>query len=227
MSIIAFSLLIIQRYPSNDLSTLTVNRIQPSASLGGDDMPTLRDSTASTACMEHQVFEHIKQALLVTLNWQAPSVSMPRKLSSLQFTIKSFQRHFDRVISIEDEGGYMSDVLDAKPYMQDRIDQLSPRSCPIPRAAAEADAGAQRHQRVGRTALRTGLRRSAVADCCYRSSTTSRKSSCCRNRCSLMTAAKGKSLTRSFGLISAQRLRRIKTETLRVTVMWTSRISIF
>ena len=88
-------------------------------------MPTLRDSSASTACMEHQVFEHIKQALLVTLNWQAPSISMPRKLSSLQFTIKSFQRHFDRVISIEDEGGYMIDVLECKPYMEERIEQLA------------------------------------------------------------------------------------------------------
>src|SRR5262245_1514878 len=87
-------------------------------------MPTLRESTGSTACMEHQIFEHIKQALLVTLNWQAPSVSMPRKLSSLQFTIKSFQRHFDRVVSIEEEGGYMADVVDAKPYMQERIDLL-------------------------------------------------------------------------------------------------------
>ena len=88
-------------------------------------MPTIQDSTSSTACMEHQVFEHIKQALLVTLNWHAPTVSMPRKLSSLQFTIKSFQRHFERVISIETEGGYMDDVVDAKPYMQDRIDQLA------------------------------------------------------------------------------------------------------
>src|SRR6476661_2279513 len=88
-------------------------------------MPTLRDSTGSTACMEHQVFEHIKQALLVTLNWHAPSVSMPRKLSSLQFTIKSFQRHFDRVVSVEDEGGYMTDVLEYKRYMEDRIGQLA------------------------------------------------------------------------------------------------------
>jgi hypothetical protein len=88
-------------------------------------MSTLHESIGSTACMEHQVFEHIKQALLVTLNWQAPSVSMPRKLSSLQFTIKSFQRHFDRVISIEEEGGYMADVVDAKPYMQDRLDLLA------------------------------------------------------------------------------------------------------
>src|SRR3990172_9682711 len=83
-----------------------------------------KNSAASTACMEHQVLEHIKQALRVTINWQAPVVSMPRKLSSLQFTIKSFQRHLERVISIEEEGGYMADVVVAKPYFQDRIDQL-------------------------------------------------------------------------------------------------------
>ena len=89
-------------------------------------MPMLQgNSTASTACMEHQVLEHIKQALRVTINWQAPAVSMPRKLSSLQFTIKSFQRHLERVISIEEEGGYMNEVVDAKPYFQNRIDRLA------------------------------------------------------------------------------------------------------
>src|SRR3954447_4846653 len=96
-----------------------------SARFGGDVMPTLRDSAASTACMEHQVFEHIKQALLVTLNWQTPSVGIPRKLSSLQFTIKSFQRHLERVLSVEEEGGYMTDAMETKPYLQDRVEQLA------------------------------------------------------------------------------------------------------
>jgi Hemerythrin HHE cation binding domain len=88
-------------------------------------MSTTNDSNVSAACLEHQIFEHIKQALLVTLNWQAPVVGMPRKLSSLQFTIKSFQRHFERVITIEETGGYMSDALDTKPYFQDRIEHLA------------------------------------------------------------------------------------------------------
>lgn len=88
-------------------------------------MSTLQESGVSIACMEHQVFEHVKQALLVTLNWNAPSVSMPRKLSSLQFTIKSFQRHLERVLSIEEEGGYMADAMDIKPYFQDRVEQLA------------------------------------------------------------------------------------------------------
>jgi hemerythrin-like domain-containing protein len=88
-------------------------------------MPTLQSSsTASIACMEHQILEHVKQALRVTIDWEAPVVSMPRKLSSLQFTIKSFKRHWDRVVSIEEEGGYMREVVDAKPYLQNRIDRL-------------------------------------------------------------------------------------------------------
>jgi hemerythrin-like domain-containing protein len=87
-------------------------------------MPTLNDSMVSAACMEHQIFEHIKQALLVTLNWQAPLVGIPRKISSLQFTIKSFQRHLDRVISIEEEGGYMAEAMDSKPQLQDRVEKL-------------------------------------------------------------------------------------------------------
>jgi hypothetical protein len=75
--------------------------------------------------MEHAVLEHIKQAMRVTLDWQAPEVSLPRKISSLQFTIKSLQRHLERVMSIEEEGGYMAVVQDAKPHMQDRLASLA------------------------------------------------------------------------------------------------------
>lgn len=88
-------------------------------------MATMNDLGTSMACMEHQVLEHIKQALLVTLNWKAPAVAMPRKLSSLQFTMKSFQRHFDRVMTIEEEGGYLSDAAAMKPHYQDRVEKLS------------------------------------------------------------------------------------------------------
>lgn len=88
-------------------------------------MTALHDSRVSTACMEHQVFEHIKQAVLVTLNWQAPAVSMPRKLSSMQFTMQSFQRHFERIVSIEEDGGYMAQATELKPYFQEKVDQLA------------------------------------------------------------------------------------------------------
>jgi len=89
-------------------------------------MTTLYDpSVASTSWIEHQVLVHIKQALLVTLDWNAPVVSMPRKLSSLQFTMKSFRRHLERVMSIEEAGGYLDEFADAKPNLQSRIDCLN------------------------------------------------------------------------------------------------------
>jgi hypothetical protein len=82
-------------------------------------------SATSTAAMEHAILEHIKQAMRVTLDWQAPEVSLPRKISSLQFTIKSLQRHLERVMSIEEEGGYLAVVLDAKPQLRDRLASLA------------------------------------------------------------------------------------------------------
>jgi len=89
-------------------------------------MTTTQDrSILSAAALEHAVLEHIKQALRVTLDWQAPEVSMPRKVSSLQFTIKSLQRHLERVMSVEEEGGYLAVVLDAKPQFQDRVNALA------------------------------------------------------------------------------------------------------
>lgn len=89
-------------------------------------METIQDMSAiSTASMEHAVLEHIKQAMRVTLDWQAPEVSLPRKINSLQFTIKSLQRHLERVMSIEEEGGYMFIVREVKPHLEERIACLS------------------------------------------------------------------------------------------------------
>lgn len=88
-------------------------------------MTTVHDSsTASTSWVEHRVLEHIKQALRVTLDWDAPVVSLPRKLSSLQFTMKSFRRHLERVMTLEEEGGYLEEVAEAKPNLQNRIESL-------------------------------------------------------------------------------------------------------
>lgn len=80
---------------------------------------------ASTSLVEHQVLDHVKQALRVILDWDAPEVSLPRKLSSLQFTMKSFARHLERVMSIEEEGGYLDNVIAERPNLESRIIALN------------------------------------------------------------------------------------------------------
>jgi predicted nuclease with TOPRIM domain len=86
---------------------------------------TENKSSISIAAMEHAVLDHIKQALRVTLDWQAPEISLPRKISSLQFTILSLQRHLERLMKIEEKGGYLSVVLETKPQLRDRLESLA------------------------------------------------------------------------------------------------------
>jgi hypothetical protein len=89
-------------------------------------MQTVNTSAqANAACMEHEILNHVKQALRVTLGWKVPPEGVSRKLSSVQFTLKSFQRHLERLMNIEEQDGYMSFVEEAKPNMHFRVDRLA------------------------------------------------------------------------------------------------------
>jgi hypothetical protein len=81
-------------------------------------------SQANAACLEHEILNHVKQALRVTLGWKVPREGIARKLSSVQFTLKSFQRHLERLMDIEEQDGYMVFVEEVKPNMHFRVDQL-------------------------------------------------------------------------------------------------------
>ena len=86
---------------------------------------TLDCRTAADACrVEHRILEHVKNALRVALDWKVPDVGMPRKISSVRFTFKSFQRHLIRLIDIEEYGGYMAAVADFKPNLYHRVEAL-------------------------------------------------------------------------------------------------------
>ena len=79
---------------------------------------------ANAAWMEHKILDHVKDALRVTLDWNVPSVGLPRKLSSVQFTLKSFQRHLERLMDLEEQDGYMMVVAETKPNMSLRVERL-------------------------------------------------------------------------------------------------------
>ena len=81
-------------------------------------------SQVNAAWMEHQILDHVKQALRVTLGWQVPAVGLSRKLSSVQFTLKSFQRHLERLMDLEEQDGYMVFVAETKPHLSVRVERL-------------------------------------------------------------------------------------------------------
>lgn len=79
---------------------------------------------AQASCMEHQILDHVKQALRVTLDWKAPAIGLARKVSSVQFTTKSFARHLLRMMELEEQDGYMTVVLEEKPHLEHRVRRL-------------------------------------------------------------------------------------------------------
>jgi hypothetical protein len=81
-------------------------------------------AVAQASQLEHQILDHVKQALRVTLDWKAPSIGMPRKMSSVQFTMKSFTRHLLRMLDLEERDGYLAVVLEEKPNLDTRIKRL-------------------------------------------------------------------------------------------------------
>lgn len=81
-------------------------------------------AAAQASCLEHQILDHVKQALRVTLQWKAPAFGLSRKISSVQFTTKSFMRHLERMMDLEEDEGYMDAVRQQKPNMEHRVRRL-------------------------------------------------------------------------------------------------------
>ena len=73
---------------------------------------------------EQRIFEHVKNALRVMVEWRAPSVSQSRKRSSVRFALRSFCRHLERLMAFEEEGGYLPTVSNARPNWAHRAQQL-------------------------------------------------------------------------------------------------------
>jgi hypothetical protein len=83
-----------------------------------------RQSQADACWVEHKILEHVKAALRLTLDWNVPAVGLPRKLSSVSFTLKSFERHLTRLMKLEESGGYMIIVGEHKPNLLEQADLL-------------------------------------------------------------------------------------------------------
>ena len=69
---------------------------------------------AALCLMEHQILQHVKDALRITLGWDTRSVGVARKVSSVQFTRCSGRQHSTRVMGLEEEDGYMTSVRELR-----------------------------------------------------------------------------------------------------------------
>jgi len=83
------------------------------------------ESIAKKCRAENKAVQRVKEALRVTLNWKAPSVGMPRKLESVLFIVRALKRHLERMLALEEDGGYLADVVaEERPDLRDQADRL-------------------------------------------------------------------------------------------------------
>ncbi len=79
---------------------------------------------ARQALFEHELLDHLKKALRHALSWEIDRVGLNRKRSSVCFTADSLGRHLERLMEIEEEGGYMRVVIDRKPHLAEQAKRL-------------------------------------------------------------------------------------------------------
>ena len=74
--------------------------------------------------IEHQTLGHVTSALRITIAWKVAARDLSPKLSSVRFVAQSFQRHLERLIALEDAGGYMEVVCERQPHLSSRLEPL-------------------------------------------------------------------------------------------------------
>jgi hypothetical protein len=74
--------------------------------------------------VEHQTLGHIVSAIRATVGWNYQGANLARKIVSLRFVCQSLQRHVKHLMGLEEEDGYMADVLEIRPELKEDVEVL-------------------------------------------------------------------------------------------------------
>lgn len=116
-----------------------------------------RHDIARQTLIENGLLKSLVQGLREALAWQIQDDGLSRKLSTVRFIARSFQRHLQRLMTLEEVDGYMDIVLEAKPSLNRAVESLKEDHCRF-REAAE--------QMVQRLELASEVDLDSFADVC-------------------------------------------------------------
>jgi hemerythrin-like domain-containing protein len=79
---------------------------------------------ARQTTLEHGLLNHLLEGLRIVAGWEVVGENASRKLSTLTFLVQSFQRHLERLLALEEDGGYMDLVEASAPQLARAADAL-------------------------------------------------------------------------------------------------------
>jgi hemerythrin-like domain-containing protein len=74
--------------------------------------------------VESSLMKSLIDGLRAILGWKVQGDDFSRKRSTVTFVSKSLRRHLERLMSLEETGGYMDIVLETKPNLGSKVDRL-------------------------------------------------------------------------------------------------------
>jgi hemerythrin-like domain-containing protein len=82
----------------------------------------MKDSQiAQQTLAEHQMLKYLIEGLRTTIDWPVSGNDCSRKLSTVRFIAQSFQRHLERMMTLEEFEGYMDLVTESAPSLRKAV----------------------------------------------------------------------------------------------------------
>jgi hemerythrin-like domain-containing protein len=73
--------------------------------------------------LEHEVVARLADALRTSIGWSHHG-GITRQLESVRFLADSFQRHLERMLDLEEQGGYMELLTESHPQLEPDLKRL-------------------------------------------------------------------------------------------------------
>jgi hypothetical protein len=83
-----------------------------------------RQEVAQQTHVEQEMLGHIMHVLRTSSAWPVSGTDASRKLSTLRFVSQSFQRHLERLLSLEENNGFLDLVRASAPWLGRKTDAL-------------------------------------------------------------------------------------------------------
>jgi hypothetical protein len=96
------------------------------------------DDVAEQILIEYGLLEHLVEGLRAALAWPVPGDDLTRKLSTIRFIAQSFGRHLERLLSLEEHDGYLTEVAATCPQLARQVDALGAEHDRLREAARRA-----------------------------------------------------------------------------------------
>jgi hypothetical protein len=82
------------------------------------------DDLSQQALIEHDLLGYLVAGLRAAVQWRVAGEDFSRKLSTLRFISRSFRRHLERVMDLEEFDGYLDEVAARSPQLGRQVDRL-------------------------------------------------------------------------------------------------------